>query len=78
MKIIQDTHLHLDGNRMVWYLKNDRDQFVDLFDLNLKTNKIRFYGTEKEIDPEKVSVKKQKQWHISNFNDLIRREFYVK
>lgn len=78
MKIIQATHLHLDGNRMVWYLRNDRDQFVDLFDLNLKTNKIRFYGTEKEIDPEKVSVKKQKQWHISNFNDLIRREFYVK
>jgi len=78
MKIIQDTHLHLDGNRMVWYLRNDRDQFVDLFDLNLKTNKIRFYGTEKEIDPEKVSVKKQKQWHINNFNDLIRREFYVK
>lgn len=78
MKIIQATHLHLDGNRMVWYLRNDRDQFVDLFDLNLETNKIRFYGTEKEIDPEKVSVKKQKQWHISNFNDLIRREFYVK
>lgn len=78
MKIIQATHLHLDGNRMVWYLRNDRDQFVDLFDLNLKTNKIRFYGTEKEIDPEKVSIKKQKQWHISNFNDLIRREFYVK
>ena len=78
MKIIQATHLHLDGNRMVWYLRNDRDQFVDLFDLNLKTNKIRFYGTEKELDPEKVSVKKQKQWHISNFNDLIRREFYVK
>ena len=78
MKIIQATHLHLDGNRMVWYLRNDRDQFVDLFDLNLKTNKIRFYGTEKEIDPEKVSLKKQKQWHISNFNDLIRREFYVK
>ena len=45
MKIIQATHLHLDGNRMVWYLRNDRDQFVDLFDLNLKTNKIRFYGT---------------------------------
>ena len=63
---------------MVWYLRNDRDQFVDLFDLNLKTNKISIYGTEKEIDPEKVSVKKQKQWHISNFNDLIRREFYVK
>lgn len=78
MKIIQATHLHLDGNRMVWYLRNDRDQFVDLFDLNLETNKIRFYGTEKEIDPEKVSVKKQKQWHITNFNDLIRREFYVK
>lgn len=78
MKIIQDTHLHLDGNRMVWYLKNDKNEFVDLFDLNLKTNKIRFYGTEKEIDPEKVSVKKQKQWHISNFNELIRREFYVK
>ena len=78
MKIIQATHLHLDGNRMVWYLRNDRDQFVDLFDLNLKTNKIRFYGTEKELDPEKVSVKKQKQWHINNFNDLIRREFYVK
>lgn len=78
MKIIQATHLHLDGNRMVWYLRNDRDQFVDLFDLNLNTNKIRFYGTEKEIDPDKVSVKKQKQWHISNFNDLIRREFYVK
>ena len=78
MKIIQATHLHLDGNRMVWYLRNDRDQFVDLFDLNLETNKIRFYGTEKEIDPEKVSVKKQKQWHISNFNDLIRREFYGK
>ena len=78
MKIIQATHLHLDGNRMVWYLRNDRDQFVDLFDLNLETNKIRFYGTEKEIDPDKVSVKKQKQWHISNFNDLIRREFYVK
>ena len=78
MKIIQATHLHLDGNQMVWYLRNDRDQFVDLFDLNLETNKIRFYGTEKEIDPDKVSVKKQKQWHISNFNDLIRREFYVK
>ena len=78
MKTIQATHLRLDGNRMVWYLRNDRDQFVDLFDLNLETNKIRFYGTEKEIDPEKVSVKKQKQWHISNFNDLIRREFYVK
>ena len=78
MKIIQATHLYLDENRMVWYLRNDRDQFVDLFDLNLKTNKIRFYGTCKEIDPEKVSVKKQKQWHISNFNDLIRREFYVK
>lgn len=78
MKIIQSTHLHLDGNRMVWYLINDRDQFVDLFDLNLKTNKIRFYGTEKELDPEKVSDKKLKQWHISNFNDLIRRELYVK
>ena len=78
MKIIQDTHLHLGENRMVWYLRNDRDHFVDLFDFNLKSNKIRFYGTEKEIDPDKVSVKKLKQWHISNFNDLIRREFYVK
>ena len=78
MKIIQDTHLYLDENRMVWYLKNDRDEFVDLFDYNLKTDKIRFYGTNKEIDPRKVNDKKLKQWHIDNFNDLIRKEIYVK
>ena len=78
MKIIQDTHLYLDETRIVWYLKNDKDEFVDLFDYNLKTDKIRFYGTCKEIDPRKVNDKKLKQWHIDNFNDLIRREFYVK
>ena len=78
MKIIQDTHLYLDENSMVWYLKNDRDEFVDLFDYNLKNDKIRFYGTCKEIDPRNVNDKKLKQWHISNFNDLIRRVFYVK
>ena len=78
MKIIQDTHLYLKETRMVWYLKNEKDEFVDLFDYNINNDTIRFYGTVKEIDPRNVNDKKLKQWHINNFNDLIRKEIYVK
>ena len=74
MKIIQATHLYLGKTRMVWYLKNEKNEFIDLFDYNIDNDTIRFYGTYKEIDPRNVNDKKQKQWHISNFNDLIRRE----
>ena len=74
MKIIQDTHLYLGKTRMVWYLKNEKNEFIDLFDYNIDNDTIRFYGTYKEIDPRNVNDKKLKQWHISNFNNLIRRE----
>lgn len=59
---------------MVWYLKNEKDEFVDLFDYNIDNDTIRFYGMYKEYDPRKINDKKLKQWNIDNFNNLIRRE----
>lgn len=61
--------------RYIWYLRNprnpDNSPNIDSFDYNLKEDKIRFYGSTQEYDPDKVPKRKHKLWNILSFRQLI-------
>lgn len=70
MKIKQYIHLYNDENRFCWSLVDDNNKFIDSFDYNTKTNKIRFYGDYKEYAIDNVPDYKKKTWKIE-FHDII-------
>lgn len=79
MKIIRYEHQTPDyalehnetSRRICVALKNDNDEFIDSFDWKPSTNQIRFYGTDKHYDWDKVPAEKLKLWRTNDLRNYI-------
>lgn len=71
MKIIQYRHLYETEERMCWKLIKDDNTFVDSFDYDIANNMVRFYGSEKHYELNKIPKKKHKLWKTNDFNNIM-------
>lgn len=60
-----------EEQRWCWALKEDDGTFVDSFDYDVANDKIRFYGSNKHYDANKVPKAKQKIWNTKDFNKIM-------
>lgn len=56
----------------------DKDTFIDSFDYKISKNQIRFYGTDKHYDWEKIPEYKHKLWKTQDFQKLLFHDIKIK
>lgn len=71
MKIKQYKHVYETEERMCWALIKDDNTFVDSFDYDIANNKVRFYGSEKHYELDKIPKKKYKLWKTNDFHNIM-------
>lgn len=57
--------------RICFYLKNDDETYIDSFDIDYFSGKIRFYGSTKHYSVNKVPSYIKKLWRCNDFKSMI-------
>lgn len=61
-----------DDKRASFYLSDD-SKYIDSFDINYKTGKIRFYSCTKEFSLSNIPECKNKIWKIDFMHEIISK-----